>query len=370
MWDRLVKSFTTAFFRLISRIFPPTPATSPCNPRLILVFSCTGIGDALFQTGAIRNLKTAYPQARIVVCTHRKRQTIALHHPDVDEIVLYGKSPLLWLQLILRFWRQRPDQIVLLNINRDVVPLAYLINRRAVFGAVYKCKPYQFLLSHPVDVPRQGHLATRLMPVVDAAGGAPGTGEMIYVPKAEERSALESRFSDWIHTPYVIFQTGGGTTLAWRNLPVAAYVRTIHWLRERYDIKVVLTGGRENEKVASAIESACPDVINVCSKTTLEETAALLTFSKLLVSTDTGVMHLGFAVKCPTLAILHYAYPGTLVGPLDRTPGHEVVELQRKSPDPSARETMEGIPDEEIHAGIQRILAQGGIAPRPLPSPF
>ena len=62
---------------------------------------------------------------------------------------------------------------------------------------------------------------------------------------------------------------------------------------------------------------------------TLPETAALLTSCRILVTTDTGVMHLGFAVRVPTLALLH-PYNAHRVGPHGYGDLHRVV-LQDRS---------------------------------------
>ena len=117
MWKRFIQTLTEVLFRIISWLFPPTPGHLTKDPRLILVFSTTGIGDALFDTAAIRSLRLAYPQSRIVVCAHRKRMTVARHTPDVDEVVPYGKSPFLWIGLLLRFHRDRPDLVILLLLK-------------------------------------------------------------------------------------------------------------------------------------------------------------------------------------------------------------------------------------------------------------
>ena len=74
MWKRFTQFITECTFRVLAVFFPPTPGELPKHPKLILVFSTTGIGDALFDTAAVRSLKTAYPQARILVCAHRKME--------------------------------------------------------------------------------------------------------------------------------------------------------------------------------------------------------------------------------------------------------------------------------------------------------
>ena len=365
MWKRFTQFITESTFRVLAVFFPPTPAELPKHPKLILVFSTTGIGDALFDTAAVRSLKTAFPQARIVVCTHRKRSTVFQHDPDVEEVLPYGKSPVYAFRLLKRFRRVRPDLVVLLNINPEVVPIAYCINRHALFGGSWRCGNYGFLLSHAIPLPEEGHIL-RLGAVIGSAAGASADAyRMVYQPKDSEIANVRERFSEWIDQPFVIFQTGGGRSRAWRVWPVDSYIRNVRWLQERYPMRVILTGGWDNENTATKIESACPGVVNLCSKTTLEETAALLTQATMLVSTDTGVLFLAYATGCPALAILHHASPSALIGPKEQTRGHEVVELPQPEglhhPPGQLHGEMEKIRDEEVRAAIQRILERRGV---------
>ena len=368
MWKRLIQTLTQSLFRILAWIYPPVASPLPEDPKLILVFSTTGIGDALFDTAAIRSLRISYPRARIVVCAHRKRMTVARHTPDVDEVVPYGKSPFLWIGLLLQFRRQRPDLVILLRSNEEVVPLAYCINRKALFGGDWRAGNFKHLLSCSVRMPEGEHILRHGTVIAEVAGGIKQLPKMVYVPKPEELREIENRFQAWAHTPFLIFQTGGGKTLSWRNWPVESYVRTIRWLAEVSDLKVILTGGKDNEATAAAIEEACPWVINLCSKTTLEETAALLTRAVMLVSTDTGVMHLGIAVGCPTLALLHHSSPASGFGPTDLSDGHEVIELPRSELKSDQFEQpqqfhgeMEKIRDEDVRGAIQRILERRGV---------
>ena len=362
MWKRLIQTLTQSLFRILAWIYPPVASPLPEDPKLILVFSTTGIGDALFDTAAIRSLRISYPRARIVVCAHRKRRSVMMHDPDVDEVVPYGKAPIYAWRLLWRFRHCRPDLVILLNINPEIVPIAYCINRRALFGGNWRCGNYAHLLSHGIPVPEEGHILRLGAAIAEAAGGSGHALEMVYRANETELNALKNRFSEWIDRPFVIFQTGGGRSRAWRDWPVDSYIRNITWLRQRYRINVVLTGGWDNEKVAGEIEAACPGVVNLCSKTSLEETAALLARATMLVSTDTGVLFMAYATGCPALAILHHASPGALIGPLDPAQGHEVVELPK--PLQSSGELhgeMDKIPDEEVRPAIGRILERRGV---------
>ncbi|MBX9576957.1 MAG: glycosyltransferase family 9 protein [Chthoniobacterales bacterium] len=356
MWNDITQFLNRWFYRGAVLFFPPEGKLLPADPRSILIFSSTGIGDALVDSAAIESLHRAYPAAKIIVCTHHRRMSVVSHHPHVDEIIPLSKSPLSQLQLLKYFWKQRPDIVIGLHLNAEAVPLGYLLNRCAFVGSQEECREMAFLLSHPVVTQDERHMVKIALKVAERAGGVAVEG-MIYQVKPEEVIALRQRFPEWTAKPYLVMQTGGGKTLNWRDWPVEGYTETIRWVEAHYPHRVILTGGHDNREAGQAIAAACPNVINLVEKTTLEETAALLDDATLLVSTDTGVMHLGLAIGCPTLSLLHYRNPAAACGPLDFSPGHEVVELPRPAVVPANHEKeMGNIPMDAVKAALVRML--------------
>ena len=82
----------------------------------------------------------------------------------------------------------------------------------------------------------------------------------------------------------------------------------------------------------------------------------------MLVSTDTGVLFMAYAIGCPALAILHHASASPLIGPTDSGCGHEVVELPKPDlPTGELQGEMERIPDDGVRAAITRILSRRGL---------
>lgn len=344
------------FYRVIVLFFPPQEVPLPKNPRSILIFSSTGIGDALADSAAVESLHQAYPKAKIVVCSHHRRTTVARHHPHIDAIIPLSKSPLSQLRLLASFCKQRPDLVIGLHLNAEAVPLGYLLNRSAFVGSHEECREMAFLLSHPVVTREEAHIVKTALKVAARAGGIPVKG-MIYEVKSEEVLALKKRFPELVKKTYIVMQTGGGKTRAWRDWPVERYIETIQWLEAHYPHRVILSGGHDNREAGAIIAAACPNVLNLVERTTFEETAALLRGAILLVSTDTGVMHLGFAIGCPTLAILHYQSPAAVCGPLDFSPGHQIVELPRPAILPESHVgEMGNITAEQVTQVLERML--------------
>ncbi len=79
--------------------------------------------------------------------------------------------------------------------------------------------------------------------------------------------------------------------------------------------------------------------------------------SKMLLTTDTGIMHLGFAIGCPVVCLFHDLYPATDYCPLDKSARYVALKLMRSHPQqpPSARD-MEGISCDEVKHAIAAML--------------
>ncbi len=355
MWNQWTRFFNKCFYRALASMLPPRAEPLPRDPRLILVLSTTGIGDSLFDSAAIKSLKLGYPNATIVVAAHHRRQSVAEHNPFVDIVLPLSKSPFSQRRLLKYFKNRQPDLVVALHVNEEAVPLGYLLNRRAFVGSLERCQDFSFLLSHPVRTEEEEHIVEATLKVAQAAQGANIDRGMVYQVREEEIKRLHEDYPQ-LRKPFLVFQTGGGRTLSWRNWPVESYIQLINWLNEHTDYQIILTGGQDNREAGGSIAKACPWVLNLVEKTTLEQTGALLKEAVMLLSTDTGVMHLGFAIGCPTLALLHYRSPARMYGPLDNRPGHQIIELQK--PDWESSREAASSKNEMSHISVESVIRE------------
>jgi hypothetical protein len=96
---------------------------------------------------------------------------------------------------------------------------------------------------------------------------------------------------------------------------VAHFVALGRRILEAFPVRLAITGGREDVAAAEAVgRELGAGAMVLAGRLSLPETAALLTRCRMLITTDTGIMHLGFAVRTPTLALLH-PYNAHRVGP-------------------------------------------------------
>ena len=354
MWNNFTKNVQWTAFQGLAAVRPPGKGPLPSQPRVIAVFACTGIGDGLFDSAAIRCLKLGFPQAHLAVIAHHRRMTIAQHNPFVDEVLPWSKSPLGQARLLGAFRRKRPDLVVALRVNQDTVPMGYLLNRNNFVASVRHAGMFQFLVSHPVVSTTKVHAVEETLIVAREAGGlTEAPSSMIYQVLPEEREAARQRFQPWIEKPFLTWQVGGGKNLAYRDYPAEKIIAVIQQIQKQSNLQVVITGGPDNDEAAARVTHQCPGLVNLCSQTTLEETAAVVERSQLLVSSDTGVMHLGFALGTPTLALLHPRSRPERYGPPSDEPQHQVIALPAQDATGKIL-SMKDLPTETVIEAIMR----------------
>jgi ADP-heptose:LPS heptosyltransferase len=299
----------------------------------VVVFSTAGIGDTLSDTPAIRALRESFPTCRITVVVHRGRRAVLEGNPNIDRLIPHVKGPLSFLRTLLAIRGERPDTAVTLRANDpDIWPLAYLSGAR-VIASRPRMTRFPFLVNLPVDVPdwmeRPG--VEQTLEIVRALGADTPDPRMDYVVPETARRAVEGLLRDrgLDRDTLVAMQVHVSPRLAFRDWPVEHYVSLGRKILEAYPVRLVITGGREDVPAAMAVgEELGPGATVFAGRLSLPETAALLTRCRILVTTDTGVMHLGFAVRVPTLALLH-PYNAHRVGPHGYGGLHRVVLLNR-----------------------------------------
>ena len=292
--------------------------------REIGLLSLTRFGD-LIQTSPITSgLRRRHPEARIHLIVKRRFKRVAeilpgvdvVHEIDGDALARALSSPDVPFSEPFRMARRIADELaeipfdLLFNFTHSrasAVLLSLLDARRSIGFKLDRSG------ARRVDDGWLVHIGTlvrarRLIRVnlVDAylgAAGLLGCGERlsVNVPEAA-RGFARARLSE--AGPYLGVQLGASQDH--KTWSVASYAATLDALRRRVPgLTAVLVGvGAERER-AEELRRGCPEVrLKVLlGETSVEELAAVLERCQLLLTGDTGTMHLAAAVGTPTCAV-------------------------------------------------------------------
>jgi ADP-heptose:LPS heptosyltransferase len=303
----------------------------------VLVFSTAGLGDALLDSAGINALASEYPGIRIHAVVHHRRTDIARHNPLLEKLHFLRKGPHAFLALWWRLRKNGPwDAVLYLSCHDpEARCLGYLLAPDATIGLAWRTE-MPWLCARNIDDPglRRAHLAVQAVRVAAEAGATAAEARMVYEVAADDRITLDRSLSGmgFPLRPGVIFQLGGGGG-PYRDWPAEHFFKLAELAHAAGIGPVFLLGGPDHREKAGEFFAAAPGrklpFFDVVGRLPLPQSAALLERSRCLVSTDTGIMHLAFALGTPTVALLHCSPGDARVGPLADRDRHVVIQIAK-----------------------------------------
>lgn len=298
---------------------PPRPLTEldPAKVRRVLLISATALGDTLFSTPAIRALKERFPAWELEVLGHRVFGTVLTHNPYITRLFAYPGRNRRLLQVIRELRARRYDLVIILHGNDpEATMLAYLTGSPFIIGSAGS--PLSFAYSARVEPPPDpwAHAIERRLDYVRLLGADTQDKRMdLFLPSEEKRRAeaiLVKHFGSLPPRLLALHPTGSDPYKWW---PAASFIELGNYLYEHYGAPLLILSGTKDRGAAEAIASQIkgPSLVTG-GRYPLLTVAALLSQCRLLVANDSGPLHLGLALKVPTIALIGADHPSR-IGP-------------------------------------------------------
>jgi len=286
--------------------------------KRILVRGPNWLGDAVMCEPALRGLRRLFPDAQIALLVKPAVADLFAGHPALTRVLTYdingrhaGISGKWALAGQLR--RQGFDLAVLFQNAFEAAFLTFLAGVSRRYG--YATDGRSLLLSDPVAAPDRRTLVHQVRSYWDllkplGLTGDPPTPELLVFP--EEEQAMAGRFAQGgLSATDVMVGINPGSTYggAKRWLPerfaevTERLCRTIRESREQ-QVGVVIFGAKGEERLGHEIAARLPSRSLVLSgATTIRELMAAVKRCAMLLTNDTGPMHIASAFQVPVVAI-------------------------------------------------------------------
>lgn len=287
-------------------------------PRNILVRAPNWIGDAVMCEPALRGLRSLFPEAEVTMLAKPTVAELFSAAPELNRIVVYedkgahaGLSGKWALAGTLR--RYGFELAVLFQNAFEAAFLAWLAGIPQRYG--YATDGRVFFLTTPVAVPSRLHTVHQveyywnLLKPLGLSGGA--SSPMLRVTEGEGRQ-LDARLADAdVGVSDIVIGLNPGSTYgsAKRWLPerfaeVAQRVAERIRLDEHAQVVVVILGARGEESLGQDIAVRLNGRSVVLSgATTIRELMAAVKRCRVLITNDTGPMHIAAACGVPVVAV-------------------------------------------------------------------
>jgi ADP-heptose:LPS heptosyltransferase len=306
------------FLRSDSRVVNVVPLSTV--PRRILVVKVHGLGDSVMVRSILEHFRRRHPDVDIGILAGPANRDVLttgsnFHLHQYNQRTVSAGMILRTLSDIRRRRYEAAVDFEQGSLAGSAFIRATGIRVRAGFIPLSKSAKAA-LLTHPIRFREADSMWASFVRLIRTIDGT--FPEMVStIPLPLDDNARHS-IRDWIrsktcsvNSQAVIFHLGCAPTRSYRQWPVERFIALAERLRlHKPNLSLFLTGQpSERPLVEQFVSGYSGPVVDATGLGSIMKTAALLAECDLLVSNDTGIMHLGAAMGAPTVGIFGSASP-------------------------------------------------------------
>lgn len=316
---------------LLGILFKPKPLPENFKPSSIYILRNNDLGDYLLITPLLRELKRALPNTKIYLGIGSWGQSLAENNPWVDEIIItdapwHNKQVCHHPANNFKHWLNALRFIVFSETkktlkNKDIElgidilgspegslflafsGIKYRFGVRGYAGGDSACQKWV-----ECDMTRNvGESALINMELLGFKNESFDTKPEIYLTK-EEISKGASYWNFYEGKKVVIAPGGGFPEKCW---PREKYIQLATLLSQKMRCQILILGGKEDVPAGNQIQSIYPNIKNLCGKTNLRETCAIVSHTDQVICNSSFMMHASAAFSISTIVLLGEWYDST-----------------------------------------------------------
>ena len=283
-----------------------------------LIIRFSSIGDIVLTSPVVRCLKTQFPEAEVHFLTKYRNADLLQANPYIDQIQLFDDS---LSDTIRTLKAENYDYII--DLHNNLRSLRVKLGIKARSYSFNKLNFRKILLTRfKLNTMPDGHIVDRNMETLRPFNVVnDGEGLEYFIPEEDEFqiSSLPERF----RSGFVALVLAG--TYATKRMPVEKYRKLI----SESNIPFVLLGGKSERTMASRIlEWNTGNVVDFTGKLRINQSASLVKNARLVISNDTGLMHIAAAFHKKILSVWGNTSPELGMYPYLSGEGSEILEVK------------------------------------------
>jgi 3-deoxy-D-manno-octulosonic-acid transferase/heptosyltransferase-1 len=345
------------------------------DPKNILIIKLSAIGDVVHSLPLLEVLQNNFPNAKIDWVVEEEASEILRNHPAIDRLMISRRKswqkgffkPKKYVQFyreILSFLRRLREReydllIDLQGLLKSSLWVGLARAKRKI-GFTGGREGSRFFLSEcPFFVDYNQHALERYLQTADYLGCKRKLWQGAIPVSAEDKEAvwkLLEEVKEKSLNLVAINPMARWHTKCWEP---DRFAQLADRIQSELNCRVLLTGSATDRPLIKNIIAPLKEKpLNLAGQTTLKQLAFLYAQCRLLVSTDTGSMHIAAAMGCPVVALFGPTAPWR-TGPYGRN--HRIIRAEMScSPcfkkNCSHMTCMQNISVEKVFAEARKLL--------------
>ena len=262
-----------------------------------LIVNTTGMGDCLWGTPGIRELKKAFPSSQIDLIVKKEWLPLFKGNPYLTNIYPYQNrwyaQFLLGLKLL---FNKKFSQIFIFHANSDFSRMKWSEESPSFEKNLHAIERRLLMLKEIEVEPKQSQME-------------------IFFSDSEKKAFDTYSYEIGLKTPFIICHIGASS--ADRLWEAKNFHNLTNLILKETDFNIIFGGNKNELEILKTLNLTDSNRIFYSFNLSIINYAYLLSQARLLISNNTGPMHIGYAVKTPTIGIFQNVGNGRpdLVGP-------------------------------------------------------
>jgi heptosyltransferase-2 len=297
-----------------------------------ILFRLDALGDLVLATPVFRELKRAYPTARITAVIQESYRPILETNPYIDELLSIpstrnggGLKHARYLLAALRFyWRElrgRHFDVAICprwDVDEHLATLLCTLTKaqqrigyseRTSAGKERLNRGFDRAFDICLEPGPLRHEVKRNLQIAEVLAGNVDKSATEVALTTEDRE-YANRVLHNVSASTVLLALGIGAQSPGRRWPLDRYAAVVNELAKQYPLHAVITCAPSEHELARQLADALAIGSTISDSAAIRETCALIERCDLFIGNDTGAAHLAAAVECPTIVISRHPKTG------------------------------------------------------------
>ncbi len=289
-------------------------------PRTLCILRLSAIGDVCHALPVVRTLQDHWPETHITWIVGRLEHSLLDGIRGIEFLPFDKRGGLAACRDLHRQLSARRFDALLhmqVALRASMISLGVHADVRLGFDRA-RAKDWQWLFTNRQIAAREReHVMDGLFGFAEALGAPRKTPRWDIPVSGTDAAFAEARTGG--RPALVISPCSSQRARNFRNWPVARYIAVARHAIERHGMQVIVTGGPSalERDYGAGISEAVPAAVNLVGATTLKQLFALLARARVLVSPDSGPVHMANAAGTPVIGLYATSNPER-TGPYNR----------------------------------------------------
>lgn len=297
------KNFILIFILKSIRLFQKKQVALDDKSPRILIVSTTALGDTLWATPIVESIRQKYTEGFIGALCSKTAFSVLANNKNLNKLFLL-KKPLFFslAPLFFRLKKEKFQAVIILHSSQRLIPaLCYLLNPSIFVATEGLNKGLDSILTHKIKKPNPDqHEIERRFDLVKPINVEKTSAKMSFYFE-EDKKFIEDEIENKLIRPLIVFHPGA--TDFFRIWPKSHYSKLGKMLHEKYHSTIAITGNKNEEQIILDIAKDIPDCKTFIGSLNLSKLATLYKTADLIITGDTGPLHLACALQTPLIAL-------------------------------------------------------------------